>query len=150
MKPIGKPCLVCGKRTTGASRCPSCEGTTFRVTTSCRVCGRRSSSTLCPDHAHLARRGVERPQAERVERQPWRKGYRSPAYHRNRARALKRAAGACERCGRTDQRLEVDHIIPLSTAKSTDEIDILNEPGNLQVLCRSCHAAKTNKRRPSA
>lgn len=73
-------------------------------------------------------------------------GYRDPNYHRERAAAVKRAAGACERCGRSDLLLECDHIIPLSTAGSVDEIQSLNKRDNLQMLCTACHVRKTKRR----
>lgn len=78
--------------------------------------------------------------AEKLERQPWRRGYRDPEYHVNRARALNRARKACERCGRSDLKLEVDHVVPLSQGGSNGIL-------NLQVLCRLCHVSKTNYNR---
>lgn len=81
--------------------------------------------------------------------QPWRAGYRDPGYHRERAAARRRAGGVCEGCSRTDLPLECDHIIPLSTARSTDEIKRLNHRDNLRMLCSgpgSCHERKTLRR----
>jgi 5-methylcytosine-specific restriction endonuclease McrA len=69
--------------------------------------------------------------------------------YRNYLQAMRRAAGTlkrseweeiiqnstcCKMCGATE-RLEVDHIKPISAGGRT-------EVGNLQVLCRSCNASK--------
>ena len=80
----------------------------------------------------------------REQRQPWRRGYRDPNYHRERAAVLKRAGGRCERCG-AKSKLEVDHVIPLSKAKSDADIKLLNLRGNLRALCIPCHRMKTQK-----
>lgn len=82
-----------------------------------------------------------------MKTQPWRKGYRDPNYHRERQGALNRARGACERCGRGDLKLEVDHIVPLSSASDLAEVNALNRRDNLQVLCVMCHRIKTRRRR---
>lgn len=50
---------------------------------------------------------------------------------------LVRQGGICASCG-SDQRLEVDHIVPISKGGS-------NWPENLQVLCRGCNARKSSK-----
>lgn len=52
-------------------------------------------------------------------------------------KAMIDAAGSCNSCG-TTERLEVDHIHPVSLGG-------LTEPGNLQVLCRTCNARKGGK-----
>lgn len=44
----------------------------------------------------------------------------------------------CLCCGGTDLELEVDHVVPL-TKQGTSNID------NIQPLCRSCNASKSNK-----
>ena len=75
----------------------------------------------------------------REDRQASDRTYKDPEYQRNRAYAVRRAAGACEKCGRRDRRLQCDHIIPRAQGGSNDE-------ANLQMLCSgpgSCHAAKT-------
>jgi 5-methylcytosine-specific restriction endonuclease McrA len=65
--------------------------------------------------------------------------YQDPEYVRNRALALRRAGGRCEKCGRSGRRLQVDHITPVA-AGGTHAL------ANLQVLCSgpgSCHAVKS-------
>lgn len=47
------------------------------------------------------------------------------------------AGGACKACGSTE-RLEVDHIIPVSR-EGTDEVE------NLQPLCYDCNRAKSDQ-----
>lgn len=144
---IPRPCIACGRRVTdGGSRCELHRDRPYGRSTSCRECGIRTDGGLyCADHAFLAEVG-KRTEKERTERQPWRKGYRDPNYHRERAAALRRADGRCERCGRSDLKLEVDHVVPLSSATSEEEIRILNKRENLAVLCRLCHARKTRRR----
>jgi len=46
--------------------------------------------------------------------------------------------GKCAACGSAGERLELDHIIPLSRGGS-------NEDENVQLLCRPCNAEKSNK-----
>ena len=144
---IPRPCIACGRRVMdGQSRCQQHRDRPYGRATSCRECGIRTDGGLyCIDHTFLAEQ-AGKPQKERVERQPWRRGYRDPNYFRERAAAIKRAGGSCERCGRRDQKLEVDHKIPLSTATSEEQIQQLNHRDNLQVLCLMCHRNKTRKR----
>jgi 5-methylcytosine-specific restriction endonuclease McrA len=108
----------------------------------CRTCGRPSAKSYCPEHDPIL---GPKDEATRLERQPWRKGYRDPAYYRERAAVVKRAAGRCERCGR-QAKLEVDHIVPLSTARSEAELQVLNRRDNLRALCTWCHRQKTLRR----
>jgi len=54
---------------------------------------------------------------------------------------LARAAGSCERCGRTNTRLYADHIAELK--HGGDPLDLSNG----QALCGSCHTNKTNAAR---
>ena len=56
-------------------------------------------------------------------------------WRRARAKALERAGRRCEQC-RSGMSLSVDHIVPVSQGGTHDQ-------GNLMVLCRTCHAAKT-------
>lgn len=113
---------------------------------SCKVCGRLGPTSFCEAHKP-APYGQDRSEAERVAAQPWRKGYRDPAYHRERQAVLNRAAGRCEKCGRTTTDLEVDHIIPLSAARDEAELRALNVRSNLVALCVPCHRAKTARDR---
>ena len=146
--PIPKPCGVCGRRVdSGKGRCAEHQGRAYKLPVSCKVCGKLGPSSFCDLHKPEPYTERQQPEAARVEAQPWRKGYRDPNYHRERQAVLRRSAGACEKCGRSDQPLEVDHIIPLSVASSQAEIRELNKRGNLQALCRPCHVAKTKRRR---
>ena len=64
---------------------------------------------------------------------------RGDAWQSLRARVLTRDYGLCQACraaGRLQLSDEVDHIKPLRSG-GTDEM------GNLQALCRPCHAAKS-------
>jgi 5-methylcytosine-specific restriction protein A len=134
---IGRACRICGQRINGRSAtCDNCSGKAFRTQTSCRVCGVKGPTSYCETHYQEALAARAMPTKEREERQPWRRAYRDPAYHRERQGALKRARGACERCGRSDIKLEVDHVVALSRGGK-------NERGNLVVLCVMCHRAKT-------
>lgn len=66
--------------------------------------------------------------------------YGDPEYKANRAVVLRRAGGRCERCGRRDRRLQVDHVTAIATGGADHSL------GNLQALCSgpgSCHASKT-------
>jgi ATP adenylyltransferase len=53
---------------------------------------------------------------------------------------LKRAGGRCELCGVSHEEvpLDVDHIVPRNRDGS-------NDPSNLQVLCRTCNAQKSDR-----
>lgn len=142
---IGKSCRICGKKHyESGARCANCVGSANRLKTACAVCGKLGENSYCPEHLP-EEYGGKRSTTERMKTQPWRRGYRDPNYHRERAGALKRARGACERCGRSDLKLEVDHIVALSTAKDLDEVRALNRRDNLQVLCVMCHRSKTRK-----
>ena len=61
------------------------------------------------------------------------------AWRRLRWSVLVRDSFTCQACGRVfpPDRLECDHIIPLANG-GTDDM------GNLQTLCRPCHARKTD------
>lgn len=143
MPGIARACVICGRRVEGgASKCADHAGQHYRNPVACKVCGRLSAKTHCPDHDPLL---GSKPEAERLARQPWRRGYRDPNYHRERQAVLKRAGGRCEACGRAG-RLEVDHLIPLSTARDLEEVRALNRRQNLRALCVACHRMKTLRR----
>jgi 5-methylcytosine-specific restriction protein A len=135
---IGRACRVCGIRIDGPySRCDNCRGKAFARRTSCTVCGVLSDKSYCEVHlAEYIAAKQQRSQSEREAAQPWRSKYRDPAYHRERQAVLKRAAGRCERCRRTDLPLQVDHLVPLSQGGT-------NERANLWALCTYCHKQKT-------
>lgn len=144
---IPRPCIACGRKVLdGRSRCEFHREKPYGRSTSCRECGIRTGGELyCIDHNFLAEQ-EGRPQRERVASQPWRKGYRDPEYHRERAAALRDSGGRCARCNRNDIKIEVDHIVPLSTATDLDQIRQLNKRTNLQVLCLLCHRNKTKRK----
>lgn len=74
--------------------------------------------------------------ARRAERYRQRGGGKVPAHVR--IEIFERDGYLCLDCG-TDERLEIDHIIPVS--KGGDPVD----PSNLQTLCRSCNAKKRDR-----
>lgn len=133
---IGKPCRVCGARTDGSGRCPAHPDGAGRLARPCAGCGRRiAAGPFCAACAATE-------EGERQGRQPYRVGYRDPDYHRNAARARKRAGGRCELCGAPftdDDPAEVDHIVSLSEGGT-------NDPGNLRVIHRSENQQR--RRRP--
>lgn len=140
---IARTCTCGRKITDGSRRCGRCS--TGRIQ-SCSVCGVQCRGPYCPDHEFIR---LERSEAQRKARQPWRAWYQLPSYHRGRTLARRRAGAACEQCGRTDLPLQCDHIVPLRTARSEAEADALNDPVNLRMLCSgsgSCHEAKTLNR----
>lgn len=146
MTGFARPCLVCGRRVAGgAPRCPQHEQQRHALPLGCYVCGRPGPKGYCPEHDPWS---GDKPEPERLRRQPWRAGYRTPSYRAGRKKALERARGACERCGRSDLALEVDHQVPLSTAQGPGDFPHLNRPDNLVVLCVTCHRLKTARRGP--
>lgn len=140
---IARTC-TCGRKITDASsRCGRCSGGRLQ---SCSECGVQCRGPYCPDHEFIRQ---QRTEEQRRARQPWRAWYQLRSYYRGRAKAIKRANGACEKCGRTDLPLQCDHIISLRTARNEAEADALNDPANLQMLCSgpgSCHETKTFNR----
>jgi 5-methylcytosine-specific restriction endonuclease McrA len=148
---IGRSCTVCGARTKGASRCAKHVEQAGRHKRKCLQdgCTERVWGKWCDEHKPLPP-GSTRTEAERLAAQPWREGYRDPAYHRERQAARRRAGGRCERCRRSKGdvcvihdapiKLECDHVIPLSKGGT-------NSRGNFEVLCACCcHRAKTHGR----
>lgn len=130
---IRSACLVCGVPIpTGQSRCAEHLGIKYRQKSSCVECGASiTGGPYCDAHE------PKRPEASRAK---YRSAYRDPKYHREKQAALTRSRGACELCGRSVTRLEVDHIIPLRDGGT-------NTRANLQVLCQPCHQAKTRRDR---
>jgi 5-methylcytosine-specific restriction endonuclease McrA len=133
--PIPKVCTACGARALpGEARCAAHLHGSGRPS-SCRSCGRRveDGSPFCPICAPSSE------EAARLERQPYRRQYRSAEYRRNREIAWERCGGRCEGCGRrvTRQTAQCDHIRPIADGGS----DAL---GNLSWLCSAaCHPRKT-------
>lgn len=64
--------------------------------------------------------------------------YRTAEWKARRLRILRRDAFVCRACSRVcyGQAAHVDHIVPLEEGGTDDD-------ENLQVLCSSCHGAKT-------
>lgn len=76
--------------------------------------------------------------ADRARGTRHQRGY-GTAWDKLRRLVLKRDAGLCQPCSRdgvvTSANI-VDHIVPRAQGGDDD-------PGNLQVICRSCHTRKT-------
>ena len=134
---IGKPCRVCGARTDGSGRCAAHPDGAGRLPRSCARCGIRvRAGPLCPACATVE-------ETERQGRQEYRAGYRDQNYHRNAAKARKRAGGRCELCGgpfTDDDPAEVDHVVALSEGGT-------NAPANLRVIHRSENQQRRRKPR---
>lgn len=105
----------------------------------CTVCGRRAvpGTSRCEFHPW-----TRPPEAVRRVREPWREGYRDPAYRRARELRLALAGGRCEACGRPlrEGHWHAHHVVPLRLGGR-------NEPANLRVLCDSCHTLVTTRDR---
>jgi 5-methylcytosine-specific restriction protein A len=102
----------------------------------CTQCGRRGVNGTSRCELHPAPQLSE---AERLQRQPYRRHYTSAEYRRNRLLAWQRAGGRCESCERpiTMRTAQCDHRVPVADGGS-------DEPGNLNWLCKAtCHPAKT-------
>ena len=48
----------------------------------------------------------------------------------------------CAKCGRASGQMDMDHIRPLKSWGNVTLKELL-DPGNVQTLCRPCHAEKT-------
>jgi hypothetical protein len=105
-----------------------------RIRRPCIVCGRSTDrGSRCPRHALDAER-------QRQARQPYRFAYFTPVYRRERAAALERSGGRCERIREDGTRcplpaLETNHRVPLSSARSRDEALALCDRSNLEATC---------------
>jgi len=54
----------------------------------------------------------------------------------------------CERCGKitiTNNNSHIDHILPISLAKTKEEIIQFNQLNNLRLVCELCNVKKNNK-----
>jgi RNA-directed DNA polymerase len=70
----------------------------------------------------------------------WGGYHEAPTFVANRRKALRRAKGACERCG-TTKKLAVHHTPRVNRGKrKVEQAD--NRPEMLEVLCRACHDAE--------
>jgi 5-methylcytosine-specific restriction enzyme A len=68
--------------------------------------------------------------------------YFSPAWKRLVAALLRGRGRVCQRCGkRNPSRIYGDHIVELRDGGAR------LDPGNVQLLCGSCHTLKTNEAR---
>ena len=99
-------------------------------------CGVRVPFGRCLAHA---RRAPQRLEADRdnVEIRRW---YRTARWANLRQAVLVDAAYTCASCGVVQVRLEVDHV----TRHDGDPARFWDR-ANLQALCPTCHAAKTNR-----
>ncbi|CUW30067.1 HNH endonuclease [Streptomyces sp. SID7810] len=89
----------------------------------------------CAEH-HRAYESGRSVQSHRKRREAIARGNNAAARLR---RALKRVGrGSCAHCGLSflASAIDVDHIVPLS--RGGEDVD-----GNVQLLCHSCHKAKT-------
>ena len=119
------------------SFCPYCHGIV--------PAGRR-----CP--CRKAKRKPTPGDADRRQREPWRGNYSTAEYRRNRQAAIERTQGRCTDCGCTCAEKrdgvwrtaglggEVDHLVALEDGGG-------NEPSNLALRCKSCHANRDAARR---
>lgn len=86
----------------------------------------------CPTHA----RDIERARPN-VDVRRW---YGTARWRQLRARVLVAAHYVCADCGRVAVDLEVDHIVPHRGVRA-----LFWARSNVQALCSSCHAIKTNR-----
>jgi 5-methylcytosine-specific restriction enzyme A len=93
-------------------------------------CGRASirGGSYCPEH---------RPKAWRRRNPPPFSPYATPIWKTLRSETKARANGLCEICGAPGT--EVDHRVALALGGRFED------PNNLQLLCRRCHARKTGQ-----
>jgi 5-methylcytosine-specific restriction protein A len=89
------------------------------------------SGERCPDHARQLEQGRPHRHARR-----W---YNTVRWKRLRVQVLADALHTCARCGQVAAALEVDHDVP----HRGDPV-LFWDRANLQALCASCHAQKTN------
>ena len=118
-----------------------------RTRTYCPHCGRVvPAGKRCPCRPRPRRKPTEGDRT-RGMREPWRVNYSTKEYQAARQKAIARTNGRGSACGRACAWFdgakwrtagmggEVDHIVPLCKGGT-------NAPGNLQLLCKSCHGTK--------
>lgn len=117
----------------------------------CPHCGKVFEGDRCPCRPRPKRKPTKGDNT-RSEREPWRRQYQTKAFRDARQQAIERAKGRCVDCGRVcawkdgakwrtaGMGGEVDHVRALSEGGT-------NDPGNLELRCKSCHAKRDAKRR---
>lgn len=107
-----------------------------RAPTPCRKpgCGAlcRDGKGYCEAHRHTKREQYQNGKSRHERGYGW-------GWERTRKQVIQRDKGLCQSCladGRVAAGNECDHVIP-KTRGGTDDL------GNLMLLCRRCHAAKT-------
>lgn len=94
-----------------------------------------ASHGYCEAHKHLASWG-------KYQQERGKSMYNSARWRNTRAFIMKRDKGLCQAClknGRVNIGTDCDHIVPVAKGGSQWSYS------NLQMLCRTCHNAKTAK-----
>jgi hypothetical protein len=141
-----------------SSACTRCQETEMRLLDvspqsrsihyACEHCGKKSHAPACTDLAKRARDALDQLQAIAPDHLPLvfptsamllphETQTRTPIPEAVRAEVWRRDVGSCVACG-TKQRLQFDHIIPVSQGGGSSV-------ANLQVLCETCNRAKGAK-----
>ena len=118
----------------------------------CPKCGTvHITGARCPNDPRRKRRPTPA-DAGRAVNEPWRRAYGTQPYLRARQAVIERQGGRCADCGKACASKkngrwttakgggEVDHEVALCEGGS-------NDPSNLTLRCRSCHAKRDAKRR---
>jgi len=97
-------------------------------------CSARVVRGRCATHQPPARQESDR---DNVAVRRW---YRTARWRRLRLATLVHCAYTCQACGAVQTRLEVDHV-----TRHRGDPDRFWNPDNVQALCPTCHANKTNR-----